>query len=834
MAGIFDLPTQAEPGPSITDFHYERVQATSDLKNIVGNTHIFRVEPSGNDWWYPHKSYFRARLKLVVGFNESKLPSFQTAGGASNASKLKQTSPWPFPFDSPDSFVNSAAAPAVGKYNAAKGVKQGTSPDPNADPTGVSGVLNASVHKIASGWRGESINYLSISDVAGTQGATDAAFEVDHKNVIMNAGPDSAKGLKYFTDFKPFTAMKFVELADCAMDAFFDQMSFTVGQQRVETLQRPQLINVYKHRIKHTPGNNSTRFNTLGVWSDDQYPDIRFNNRIIGNRNSVFDLLGYSGIKITRNSSWSDEYTVTFDVLYIPPLGIFDVQHALPPARYEIELKGAASYTEVNNNFFHCTAPGSLGRWHMDREKTNIVESSTGTLNRKGPATFLDDKHNVGRPSASQHAPRTLFFFEPPVGAGAYLNEKSISCHFLGRGMIQDSWLTADTERSDPGFFLSIQCLDMYLECAMVSGSLLTDSQFVLQYDTFQTQFIPLGTSSTQNLIYDVEPFANHFSFGFRNTNVNDDVCLQAGHMICAANVERDLTQYYINFDMKTRPVNFATDINLKSERGALNEMARSQINNYTMYLDGPETVRTWLKKGPLYCHNWPRDGTSNATRFQLNLELDNKAVDSMGPHGVFENEMPLVFSNAATGFKIPGKAVADSGSNAAVSWLPAGDDTKTNHYYLANGAFQSLGQFQGYDIRFGQATRSPDFWYSLYYPATIPLLLTQARIDCVDRSEDSLFRPSSNADLGVATEARSENLRTNMLSLRKHSLWQTSPSIRMIDSGYRGTEHSRPDGLYLGNTEHSCILFQTVPKIVLINTSMGRVVAVRTIDNRM
>ena len=839
MAGIFDLPTQAEPGPSITDFHYERVQATTDLKNIVGNTHIFRVEPSGNDWWYPHKSYFRARLKLVVGFNESRFPSFNAAGAAST-SKLKQTSPWPFPFNSPDSFINSATAPvAVGKHNETKGVRQGRSPTlagGAADLTGKFGItsLEADGGKITSGWRGQSVGYLSVSDTDGAQTGDDAGFNVEHKAVLLNARADSSAGLKYWTDFKPFTAMKFVELADCAMDAFFDQMSFTVGQQRVETLQRPQLVNVYKHRIKHTPANNSTRFNTLGVWTDDQHPDIRFNNRAHSNSNSVFDLLGYSNIKITTASTWLDEYEVTFDVLYVPPLGIFDVLHAMPPARYEIELKGAASYTDVNSNFFHCTAPGSLGRWNMDRESSNIDGTKAGTLNRKGPACFKDDQHTVGRGgTATQHAPRTLFFYEPPVGAGAYLNEKSVQNHFLGRGMITDTWLTAETERSDPGFFLSIQCLDMYMECAMVTGNLLTDSQFVLQYDTFQTQFIPLGASTTQNLIYDVEPFANHFSFGFRTTNVNDDVCLQAGHMICAANVERDLTQYYINFDMKTRPVNFATNINLKSERGATNEMARSQINNYTMYLDGPETTRSWLKKGPLYCHNWPRDGTSNSTRFHLNLEMTADRADSMGPHGLFENEMPLVFANAASGFKIPSRDIGGTGSIGEATWVAAATATKSNHYMLKPLAYQALQQYNLYEVLGGQAWRAPTLWYSLYYPANQSLLLTQSRIDCVDRCEETLYRGVFNANVANPPD-RNENARIDLAASGKHQNWQSSPSIRMLDSGRRGTEHTRPDGYSLNNSDHSCILFQTIPKIVVINTSMGRVTGVRTMDNRM
>lgn len=827
MAGIFDLPTQASSGPSVVDFHYERIQSTSDLKNIVGNTHIFRIEPSGTDWWYPQKSYFRARLKMVVGFNEVKFPSFSSVAALATASKLKQPAPWPFPFNAPNAFLDTGQAVAV--YTEAKGVHQGREQKNN----GNQGVETNTIDRIACGWRGDAAMHVTRGQADGVLPGNADGWNFTERKPLDNSSHETSIGLTYYTDFKPFTAMKFVELADCAMDAFFDQISFSVGPQRVETIQRPQLLNVYKHRTSHSTDTNKTRFNTLGVWGDNQYPDIRFNNRSTSNSKSVFDVLGYSNINVTQNSSWTDEYTVTFDVLYVPPLGVFDIEHALPPARYEIELKGTASYTEVNNNFFHCTMPGALGRWHMD--KTDANDLDPGALNRKGPATFLDDKHAVGRGSStSQHAPRTLFFYEPPIGAGAYLNEKSIANHYLGRGQIQDSFLTADSERSDPGFFLSIQCVDMALECAMVAGNLLTDSQFVLQYDSYQTQFIPLGSSSTQNLIYDVEPFANFFSFGFRTTNVNDDVCLQAGHMICAANAERDLKQYYINFDMKTRPVNFATEINLKSERGALNELVRSQINDYILFSDSPETVRGWLKKGPLYSHNWPRDGTSNATRFMLQLEFDTGPCDSMGPHGQFENEMPLVFVNAAAPFKAPSKTITGNSSDGSATWESAAVNTRSNHYILSHRAYAAVKQHEALDVLYGQAWRVPDLWYSLYYPATKNLLFRQSRIDCADRAETSYFRTTNNAALNDDTFDISGVFREATINNQKHKGWQTVPSIYKIDSGVRGTEHSRPRDLSLANAENSCILFQTIPKIILINTSMGRVTAVRTIDNRM
>ena len=50
---------------------------------------------------------------------------------------------------------------------------------------------------------------------------------------------------------------------------------------------------------------------------------------------------------------------------------------------------------------------------------------------------------------------------------------------------------------------------------------------------------------------------------------------------------------------------------------------------------------------------------------------------------------------------------------------------------------------------------------------------------------------------------------------------------------GYKGTEHSRPYGTQLADPNNSCVLFQSIPRKFIITTSSGRVVAVRTLDNR-
>lgn len=828
---MFDLPTEADPGPSVTNFRFEKVNAVTDTKDIVGKTHIFRVEPSGGDWWVPSKSYFRARLNVTVGFNNSRYPAYSTTDKYQQAKDIAQPTSWPLPPQQGELVdIDTNVDVPIGRYLDSTGAKQGEG-NIQDDAKGQGKYKVVAPYSISTtGLGGESLGCL-----VGYKQDLSAHGQKLKDLRASECQQLSQNGIQYFRSFKPFTALKFVEVADAAVDAFFDQMSFSVGPTRVETVLHPQLVSVMNKRTKFGANVNSTRFDTVGIFGDDQYPENRHSNRQNG-KTSVFDILGYSNISITDTPDWTTEYQVSFDVLYVPPLSVFELPHALPSARYELEFKGVSSHQIVQNNFFHVTAPGGTGRWFMDKkDETN----NPGELNRVGPAKLLDGRHMDER-KASKHPAGSIFVFEPPVCAGPKINEISQQAHYLGRGMIQTPWLTTSVDRKDPGYFISVACTSIHLEAAMATGPVLTDSTFVLQFDQTTPHFLPLtGSSTTQSLIFDVDPMANHFMFGFRETNVDGDPCMQQGHLVCPANVERDLTQYYISFDMKTRPTNFATDIDLTSARGAVNEMVRSQINNMTLYANTPETLRSWLKKGPYYAYDWPRDGTSNATRFQLNMTFcsptrGNTDEYTMGPHGMFENEMPLVYTSPSAGFKVPGKEVPDGKYWTAAA---SGDEKKSNAYKLDDNFWCAPGTYVGNDSVFPALQwKCPRLWYSLYYPANLNLLRKQVRIDAVERLEPTRIRTQdpTTADLALPPTVHDTFF---MIRSGLESAFAASHNLGSVaehDRGYKGTEHNRPNGLSLASAEHSCVLFQSIPRKFIITTTGGRVIAVRTIDNRL
>lgn len=832
MSILFDLPREASPGPAVTNARYERINSVSDMKNVIGGTHIFRLEPSGTDWWLPNKSYFRTRLKIVVGFNESKYPAYDAKTTTPYVPKtLKQPTNWPLPSSNADLLLSDGNRfqESVGIFSGNTGAKYTSGrPDDNTSK------VTTPLYQTTTGLRGDSLKtpfYVQLVNGAPVNAPKVAGHE--EREVI---GIASAGGISYIGSYKPFTCLKFLEIADCAVDAFFDQMSLSIGPVRIETVRYPQLINVMKKRAVTSPLITATKADSLGVFSDEQYPHSRQSNRASG-KTSVFDILGYDNIQVSVSQTWQQEYTVEFDVLYVPPLSLFEQPHAMPPARYEVEFKGVSSQSQVQNNFFHCTMPGGTGRWFMDKTDTS---DAPGNLNMQGPATFFDNKHMDNRTLPSQHPGASVFIFEPPIAAGSYFNQLSLQSHYLGRRMIEDNWLKTPQDRLDPGCFVSVQLVSMHMEAAMVTGPIQTDSAFTLQFDQLQAQFITLAnTNQQQNLIFDVDPFSNYFMFGFRQTTVSNELCLQEGHLVCPANTERDLREYYISFDMKTRPVNFATLIDLYNIRGATNELVRTQINTMTLYTGVPETIRTWLKKGPFYAYDWPRDGTANATRFQLNLQFHDASskqqFGTMGPHGMFENETPLVHCNASRPFKVPSKSIENDPEKTweSASCVP----NNSNMYKLVEDGYvvnELVQSYTGSSNIHDNYWQTPTTYYSLYYPCSRSLLLSQSRIDACDRV-DPVLVPRSNYSLGIDAPVLQQHLifTSSMIQQQITQLSQTFGSSLEIDQGYKGTEHSRPQNMSLGNSNNSCVLFQNVPRKFVVMTASGRVVGVRTIDNR-
>ena len=956
--------------PPVRNFMYQKVNPLSDIREIVGGTHRFRVEPSGTQWWVPDRSYFRARLRLNVTMNLARIAGMgydekgaSTNGGAPidsffplvvtshppngcNVNNIKNETEitakdTKSTFDPDESLkgydydVNWAEGISAFKTNDAPddslkqtfawqaGEPDGTvNPDPYMrQPHKV----NASTYKRAC----PRVGQLGATQLSGSsQFAMDQMNKLvhpesgaDYKTILQEGDYTQAGALplaavwyderyshriplqtqfpigvstataavktdvwSHAMKYRFLEALKFVDLADNCMDAFFDQISFSVGTTKTETIQDPQLTQTMRQRTKCGALANGIRQDLVGVYKDEQRNNIFSNNLGDKSDNSLFSLLGYDNIHIAIQSPDQDKlgtdvtartFNVEFEVLYRPPLAVFRKSHAMPACRYEIEFKGVSNQSQLQNNFFHCTRPGGLGRWattHHDTLAGDLV---------KGPACKFDGTMGTvyGSNNLNGHASHQLFFFEPiSGGSGIHHHRDVMDAHLFGR----QAYLTREdvAQRLDPGVWVSAVLLDMHLEMAVVEGMEAQQANFVLHFDHIQPIFQTLNNSIDQNITFDVDARANTFFFGFRKTTVDDDCCLQAGHLQTQANTERDLLQYHINFDLKTRPQNFATNIDLNTTRGANNEQLRSQVNTMVHFKGYPETVRAWMKKGPYFAYHWPRGINSNATRFLLNLRMRDNTRDAnthtYGPYGQFEYERPITTANfslprvnplmGAPSFDL---TVSTEETNTMVATTTTGQGryvgqyeevsypldvnnevdykgtkaVKKGGFYLKPTVFHDTGSADLKRLH-SQPVSYPPYW-SVEVPQSVGLQAVQTRLLSCDYPAaysaasfdmNSLDRYMANYWESQESWAHTNSLQHRNLIMRQIEHLQANSHLpfrrtqdSQIDSGYRGTEHSAPTNCRLNDTRNSVILFQVVPKAYYISIVHGRVTAVET-----
>ena len=934
---LFNLPQEAPPMPPVRNFGYQKVNSLSDIRDVVGQTHKFRLEPSGTQWWVPDRSYFRVKLQINVTMNKARIAGL---GLGTDGTGPDTTIDSFFPMVVSTKPLDGAAQETENNYLEVGDFK--TVYNPTAaeqmveyDIVGkegkemvVAGQVNSDITenplqraRLPLGWETETKNTASVRSRApprtGQIGAAQLSTGTDPQNSSVEALTSqlslatgnvlndlaaflTAQGKRGYSHRIPLPtgaangvstdinsvksdvwshamkyrfleSLKFVDLADNCVDSFFDQISFSVGTTKTETIQDPQLTQTMRQRVKCGAFANGIRQDLVGVFKDEQRPNIFSGNLGDKSDNSVFSLLGYDNININIASGatklgmdiGSRTFSIDFEVLYRPPLAVFRKNHAMPACRYEVEFKGVSNQIQLQNNFFHCTRPGGLGRW-----QSTFSSTTAGNL-EKGPACKFDGTlataYQTGG-SLAGHASHQLFFFEPiSAASGVHHHRDVIDAHLFGRQAYLNSENLAN--RIDPGVYVSAKLMDMHLEMAVVEGMEAQAANFVLSFDHIQPIFQSLTDSQDQNITYDVDARANTFFFGFRKTTVDDDCCLQAGHLTTPANTERDLIQYHINFDLKTRPQNFATEIDLKTYRGANNEQLRSQVNTMVHFKGYPETVRSWLKKGPYYAYHWPRGINSNATRFNLQIRTapNNTPVKSYGPFGQFEYERPITTANFDLDRVNPvpanGRidlAIASNNDYIGQFTQKLYPETAPGVFDFVNPVIEKSGFYLKPTVYLGpgnqpvteivqQASGYVPYW-SPEVPQNLALQKVQTRLlscdypspnNYADITTTSLTPGNYGADrytfvegdLPFPSHFRDRNLqilKDQHIESNLHLAFRRNHTSQ-IDMGYRGTVHSQPDNMRLNSTKNSCILFQVVPKSYYISIVHGRVTAVET-----
>lgn len=313
------------------------------------------------------------------------------------------------------------------------------------------------------------------------------------------------------------------------------------------------------------------------------------------------------------------------EIMWQPPLGIFEYDRALPPSTYDLQLR---------------TRPGNLLQYCLDWELFRFCENYS--------------ELTPGTPTGGYRS------------ASEWVN-----------------LITADRTRNT---LLDFGIEEIYFYAAIVQGPRADDVKYSL--DIRETQCIArqLGSGSgvqTQN--FDVHPNTANIAFAIQgktawfhgsdgefrsglrpftlsskiNTyNVNPAVLKYPYGMYPMGSEARALRSWYVSYDGKQYPsehseqyvegsgalaIDAKTGEFVDSKNNTFNSESNTTSKLYmtqrwfdtvsqngTHYMSsGAETMQEWLGAGAYYYMTWPRQGTANATRLMLNLQtLDTKSSE--------------------------------------------------------------------------------------------------------------------------------------------------------------------------------------------------------------
>jgi len=303
------------------------------------------------------------------------------------------------------------------------------------------------------------------------------------------------------------------------------------------------------------------------------------------------------------------------EILWKPPLGLFDYDRALPPSKYEVQLK-----TRASNPLLHCL---DFENFKFNESKEFAIQKTGGSWNNKTAADIVAE-------------------------LTSYKGDKQ-SCL---------DW--------------SIESVYMY--AAIVQGPRADDVKYALDLTetTCVTQQLTQATGNvTTN--FDVGPntrtiawalqgntpylHGSHgeFRVGTRPLQIPPSAAAKAQGLDVAVKTKprlvenmppigigaRNIGSWFVSYDGKQYPPEHSEQevtgaLGLPEPNAGPADLTDKESKSFLMhrFLDtltqtgthftssGGETCKEWAACGPYYYMTWPRQGTANATRLMLTLNL--------------------------------------------------------------------------------------------------------------------------------------------------------------------------------------------------------------------
>lgn len=198
---------------------------------------------------------------------------------------------------------------------------------------------------------------------------------------------------------------------------------------------------------------------------------------------------------------------------------------------------------------------------------------------------------------------------------------------------------------------------DMYLYLSTVEGPSVDNLSYFMSLEETRCQATQISTGGgLQQKNYDVSPAAYALTVAFQNTDLSDTRKSSSKFKFTAPNAtvpsgELDLARFYIQYNGENKPSPDA-DVQYNSPNARIASRYAESLLFSGSYFDcgGGESLNDWIDRGMYMYYSYPKDGSSESTRVNVNYEFTTAVADGLANVLLFDHYKVMVLISIVNG----------------------------------------------------------------------------------------------------------------------------------------------------------------------------------------
>lgn len=196
----------------------------------------------------------------------------------------------------------------------------------------------------------------------------------------------------------------------------------------------------------------------------------------------------------------------------------------------------------------------------------------------------------------------------------------------------------------------------MYLYNSIVSSDRVDNLKYYLDLKELRCQTDKIDTTSFSSKNLEISQSTRALAIAYQDLRVGNDTRFSASkfksygsNLIDGVSVEKRLKRFYVNYANVSKPSPDADPLYSEGVDQTVQRYLDSNIYSGCFYDNGGcEKIEEYHERGSYYYFKWPRDGSDNSSRLQVNQEFDNTLTVGNAPD-IVQNMRVLIFDEYST-----------------------------------------------------------------------------------------------------------------------------------------------------------------------------------------